>query len=271
MDELPLVSIIIPTFNSETTLKYTLDSIFAQTYKNFEVIIVDKNSMDNTEKVAKSYDVKFFNYLAQERSEQMNYGISLANGKYLYRIDSDFILDPSLIEEAVNTSIISNSDGIIIHNSSDPTISFWAKVRKLERDCYENDDLNVAVRFFHRRVLEKVEGFNENLIACEDYDFHNRILAQGFILNYIKSKEIHIGEPRTLKEVVTKHYYYGKSIKKYLKLYPKRGLKQLNPIRISYFRHSNQFLINPFILMGFLIYQFIRYSSAIMGYLSEEI
>ena len=270
MVELPLVSIIIPTYNSERTLSYTLDSIFAQTYKNFEIIIVDKNSTDKTEFIAKSYNVKFFKMKARERSEQINYGISVANGKYLYRIDSDFLLDQDLIEEAVKTSEIFDSDGIIIHNTSDPTISFWAKVRKFERDCYENDDLNVAVRFFQKRVLDKVKGFNEDLIACEDYDFHNRILSHNFSLYYIKSKEIHIGEPKTLREIIIKHYYYWKSIKKFLKLHPQRGLKQLHPIRIVYIRHFDKFLLNPILLMGFMIYQFVRYGASIIGYFSEE-
>jgi GT2 family glycosyltransferase len=106
-------------------------------------------------------------------------------------VDSDFIVEPEVIEEAVKKCENENYDAICIHNTSDPTISFWSKVRKLERDCYKDDELNVAARFFKREVFEAISGFNESLVAGEDYDLHNRLLERGFRIGRIKAQEIH--------------------------------------------------------------------------------
>jgi glycosyltransferase involved in cell wall biosynthesis len=261
----PLVSVIIPTYNSDSTLMKTLNSLSEQSYHNFETIIVDKGSTDNTENIAISFNVIFYTILAKERSQQVNFGIRKSKGKYVYRIDSDFILDKNIIKAAVYESEKYNYDAIIIHNTSDPSVSFWSKVRKLERDCYKNDDLNVAVRFFKKDVIEQIGLFDESLIASEDYDVHNRLLNAGYKIGRIEQEEIHIGEPKNLKEIVLKHFYYGKNIKKFILKNEKRGIKQLSPIRISYFRNINRFFNNPILLLGFLTYQIIRYYSAFFG------
>jgi len=67
--------------------------------------------------------------------------------------------------------------------------------------------LNVVAQFLRKDVFEKVGAFNERLVAAEDYDLHNRLLRHGFRIGYIKSKEIHIGEPRCLLEIARDYYY----------------------------------------------------------------
>ena len=264
---MPLVSVIIPTYNSEKTLEKCLASIRNQTYKNVEIIVVDKGSADRTAEIAKKYTDNVLVVNAEERSEQLNFGIKRARGKYVYRVDSDFILEPKVIEEAVNKCERESYDAICIHNTSDPTISFWAKVRKLERDCYEDDELNVAARFIRKDALESVGGFNEELIAGEDYDLHNRLLRVGYKTGRIASKEIHIGEPKSLWEIIKKHYYYGKTLPKFIEKNKDRGIKQLSPIRPAYLRHWKKFIRHPVLTLGFLVYQVTRYISAGIGYI----
>jgi glycosyltransferase involved in cell wall biosynthesis len=271
MESNPLVSVIIPTYNSERTLAKCLESIKNQTYRNIEVIIVDKNSRDKTVKIAKSHAVKVFVIKAKERCQQVNFGAKKATGKYLYEVGSDFILEPNVIEEAVEKCEKEGYDAIVIHNTSDPTISFWSRVRKLERDCYRDDELNVAARFFRKGVFEAVGGFNESLIAAEDYDLHNRLLEKGFKIGRIQAQEIHIGEPKSLREVVKKHYYYGKTIREFIKANPQKGLKQLTPIRPAFIKHWKEFARHPILALGFAIYQAVRYFSAGLGYLANWI
>jgi glycosyltransferase involved in cell wall biosynthesis len=263
----PLVSIIIPTYNSEKTLAKCLESIKNQTYKNIEIIVVDKNSKDETVKIAKIYEVKVFVINAKERSEQKNFAIKQSKGKYIYIVDSDFIIEPEVIEEAVRKCEDKNCDAICVHNTSDPTISFWSKVRKLERDCYKDDELNVAARFFRKDIFEAIGGFDESLIAGEDYDFHNRLLEKGFKVGRIRAQEIHIGEPKTLAEIVKKHYYYGKTIGEFMKANTKKGIKQLSPIRPAFIKHWREFATHPVLTFGFAVYQVVRYFSAVLGYL----
>ena len=270
MIEKPLVSVIIPTKNSEATIEKCLRSIRNQTYPNVEIIVVDNYSRDKTKDIAQNYGARIY-LKGPERSSQVNFGVTKAKGKYIYRVDSDFVLEPSVVEEAVSKCEEHGYDVVAVHNASDPTISFWSKVRKLERDCYEDDELNIGARFIRREVFEAVGGFDETLVAAEDYDLHNKLLEKGFRVGRIRAQEIHVGEPKTLAEIARKHYYYGKTITNYVKKNPHRAKRQLSPVRLSYLRHKSQFLKNPILAIGFIIYQLVRYFATAIGYLAIKL
>jgi glycosyltransferase involved in cell wall biosynthesis len=263
----PLVSIIIPTKNSENTIEECLKSIRAQTFDNIEIIVVDNYSKDKTVPIATRYGAKIFSK-GPERGAQVNFGVANANGRYLYRVDSDFVLQPDVVREAVENCENHGYDAIAIHNTSDPTVSFWAKVRKAERDCYRNDELNVAARFWKRETFAAVGGFDETLVAADDYDLHNRLLKRGYKIGRIKSEEIHLGEPKTLADVFRKHYFYGQNIEHFIGKDPRKALEQLNPLRRSYRTGFPELLRNPLLMAGFVIYQFVRYTAATVGIVS---
>ena len=100
-NDLPLVSVIIPTKNSSQFLEECLLSIKDQTYKNIEIIVVDNNSTDNTKKIARKYTDKVFNQ-GPERSAQVNYAVTQAKGEYVYKVDSDFILDTNVVMQCID-------------------------------------------------------------------------------------------------------------------------------------------------------------------------
>jgi glycosyltransferase involved in cell wall biosynthesis len=262
----PVVSIVMPTKNSANTLENTLESVNNQTYTNYEIIIVDNHSTDDTLVIAKKFTNKI-HIIGPERSAQVNFGIKNAQGKYIYRIDSDWILDPTILEQAVKKCEDEGFDAILIHNTDDPTISFWTRVGNFERDMAQDGDLNVAARFIRKDVLDKVGYFDEKIIAAEDYDLHNRIVAAGYKVGRISAKEIHVGPPRTLMELIKKYYYYGTTLPEFLAKNPKRGMKQLSPLRPAYAKHWKLFFRQPVVAVGFVIYQAVRYSSAILGYI----
>src|SRR5512136_2642001 len=100
MKDRPLISVVIPTFNSEEFLERCLESIRAQSYPEVEIIVVDNYSGDKTRDIAEKYaDLVFLQ--GSERSVQVNFGVKHARGKYVYRVDSDFVVEPDVIQEAV--------------------------------------------------------------------------------------------------------------------------------------------------------------------------
>jgi glycosyltransferase involved in cell wall biosynthesis len=266
----PLVSIIVPTKNSEGTIEKCLRSIEGQYYGNIEIIVVDNFSRDNTRSIAKELGAVLY-LKGPERSAQVNFGIKKASGEYAYRVDSDVVLHPNVVREAVETCEKQGFDAIAVHNSSDSTVSFWARVRKLERDCYRYSELNVASRFWKKRVFETVGGFDENLVGGEDYDLQNRLVKSGFRIGRIQAEEVHIGEPKTLVEVVQKHYSYGKSIWRFVKKNPQEALRQLSPLRASHLKGLPGFSSDPMLMMGFVIYQFVRYAATMIGIVTKGI
>ena len=262
-----MVSVIVPAFNSESTIGLCLESVKGQTYKNIEIIVVDKSSSDRTAEVAREI-ARVMVVRARERSEQINLGVRNSRGKYVYRVDSDFVLQPDVVSQCVSACESAHLDAVVVNNLSDPRVSFWSKVRALERGSYTDDSLIAAARFMSRKAFDAVGGCDEELVAGEDYDLHNRVVAAGFKVGRIRAHETHLGEPKTLAEIARKHYYYGKNLRAYAKKSGKHGLLQLSPVRMAFFRHWRDFLRQPNLVPGFLLYQFVKYSTASIGILA---
>lgn len=101
--KVPLFSVIIPTYNREKTIKRAVDSVLNQTFKSFELIIVDDGSKDQTEKIIGSYCDKRIIYIKHEinkgQNPSLNTGISIAKGTYISFLDSDDEWDPSMLQK----------------------------------------------------------------------------------------------------------------------------------------------------------------------------
>jgi len=97
------VSIIVPTFNREKMLKETIDSLINQTFEDFEIVIVDNCSADNTESVVKSYKNKKVRYFKNQNNGilaiNMNYGMKKAKGEYIAFCDDDDLWMPDKLEK----------------------------------------------------------------------------------------------------------------------------------------------------------------------------
>lgn len=112
-----LFSVIIPAFNAEQCIRKCLDSILAQTFSDFEVIVINDGSTDDTIKILKDYSIKdskikFFSFPNSGVGVSRRRGIFLAQGKYIIFVDSDDSINPELLQELAG-SISSLSPDII--------------------------------------------------------------------------------------------------------------------------------------------------------------
>lgn len=261
----PLVSIIVPTFNSGAYLERCLHSIKLQSYQNIELIVVDNNSSDNTKEIAKKYTNKVFNF-GPERSAQVNYGVTQANGDFVYKVDSDFVLDREVIDQCVKKSM-EGYDAVVVHNSPDVRVSWIAKVRKFEVDMYKYDLTHSSARFIKKGVYKKVGGFNEEITAGEDYDFQNKLNRGGFKTGFIDAEALHLGEPRNFWKHMRKYYDYGKDFVNYKSQNSEESKKQLGFFRGVYSKNWKKFIKNPVLGFGFIMYNFCKFGFGGAGYL----
>ncbi|MBN1916257.1 glycosyltransferase [Candidatus Dojkabacteria bacterium] len=270
-----LVSVIIPVLNSEKFLERCLESVKKQTYKNIEIIVVDGGSKDNSVKIAKQFGAKVLKWVDRGRSAQKNRGAKVASGKYLYFIDDDLVLNGNIVKSAVMSIKERGYDMIAVHNVSDSRISYWAKIRKFERDFLEYDTHNISPRFLTKKAFEKVEGFDEALIAAEDYDIYNRLREADFRLGFITEKELHLGEPRTIKDIINKYYFYGKTMvgekRRSGGKLAELTFAQKSPIKPAYLRKFYRFILRPDLALGVLFYNSLRFSVAGIGYLMGKL
>lgn len=116
MIQQPLVSVIITTYNRARLLPRAINSVLNQTYQNFELIIVNGGSVDDTEKVVKTFEDKRIRYRKQTKNKGMladrNMGFDLSRGKYIALLDDDDELLPEALETAVNEFSKLSSEGI---------------------------------------------------------------------------------------------------------------------------------------------------------------
>ena len=266
----PLVSVIVPTKNSARHLEASLRSIAAQSYPAIEIVVCDNGSTDETIEIARRHADRVIT-AGPERSAQCNAAVRASRGEFVYRVDGDFILSPELVEAAV-AACPDGVGGVLVHNESEPSIGFWANVRYFERLMYVDSELHVGARFFRRSAFDAIGGFDESLIAGEDYDIHNRLLAAGYrVGGPIVPRERHLGEPETLGEIARKSFFYGRTMRRFLERNGARGVAQMSPFRTAYARHWRSFVRRPDLAAGFIVMQTVKYASGAAGLAFEAV
>ena len=109
---------IIPNYNKEDYVEETLNSIFNHTYKNFEVIVIDDASSDNSIEKIKKYDVRLFHTNRKMAGGARNVGLDNATGDYILFLDSDdYFTTPTVLEELNN--LIKDEDIIFLNYTKD--------------------------------------------------------------------------------------------------------------------------------------------------------
>ena len=196
-----LISIIVPVYKVEKYLCECVDSILAQTYENFELILVDDGSPDNSGKICDKYAekdkrIKVIHKENAGVSSARNTGLDNANGEYITFIDSDDIVDKKYLELMQQKLAETNSDMCFCHfdrfDEMGPKENKEYIPEYLEVDFQKPEFVNFASAFFNLkknvfgsscRVLYRSTAinvrFNTSLIFCEDLVFILNVLLNA--------------------------------------------------------------------------------------------
>lgn len=265
-EEQPLVTVIINTYNARRWIENCLNSLKKQTYPNVEILVVDKYSTDGTREVAEQMGARVIN-APIERSTQMNFGAKNARGRYVYFTGADIEYDPDYIERAVKKCEDEGCDAVIVSVTT-KSDNFWGRAKGLERLTYLGDDLIETARFLKKDVFLAIGGWDENLVAGEDYDLQVRLNKGGYKTCRVEgSSEKHLGEPESLREIWNKNFYYGRTFVNYLAKNPARGAHQIFPVRTAFIRRFDVFLKDPLHFTGFIIIKIVQYTAGFLGFL----
>ncbi|MCD9575270.1 glycosyltransferase family 2 protein [Flavobacterium soyae] len=182
----PLVSIIVPCYNQSQYLTEALDSIYNQTFTNWECLIIDDGSTDNTAEVAKCFVDKDsrFAYFFKENggvSSTRNLGLENANGQYIQFLDCDDVLDSRKLELSIKELELNKKIQIVISNfrmftndvkaSSPPFCILDPVYFNLDGFLYEwniSFSLQMQCGFFDALLFKNIR-FPDNLSAQEDW------------------------------------------------------------------------------------------------------
>jgi glycosyltransferase involved in cell wall biosynthesis len=181
----PLVSVIIPTYNRGWILAEAIDSVLAQDFQNFELIVVDDGSTDDTREILATYgqDIIVLQQTNQGVSAARNRGIAQAGGQLVAFLDSDDIWLPRKLSQQVDffklhpEAVINQTEEIWIRN--DVRVNPKDRHRKPSGMIFERSLVLCLVSpsavMIKKSLFDAVGVFDENLPACEDYDLWLRI------------------------------------------------------------------------------------------------
>ncbi len=205
MDTIPIISVIIPCFNYGQYLKEAVESVVKQTYKNFEIIIVNDGSTDNTKEISEGLISQYSSYkirlLNQENSGHpaisRNRGISEAQGKYILPLDADDVIATTMLEECVN--LLEEKPDISIAYTDQ--IYFGMEVSQLvltfEYDFAQlaNSNFIGSCSMYRKKAWEDTGGYK--IIGYEDWEFWISCGERGHIGKRIAKPLFHYRKHRS--------------------------------------------------------------------------
>ena len=195
------ISIVIPVYNSSSTLKECLDSIFSSTFKDYEVIVVSGNSTDDSIKIAKQFQIKIIE-LPENKGPALarNKGFQVAQGDIILFLDSDVILNKnslSLIIDKFSLTEVNAIQGIYSHEPNYKYLAtqfyqsylcyyVWPKNKKyastLVTGCF-------AIR---KEIFNKFGGFDVKIenASCEDEKFGYSLIEKGYKILILRDLQV---------------------------------------------------------------------------------
>ena len=180
----PLVSVIIPTFNRAEVVSRAVNSVLNQTFKDFECIVVDDGSTDETDSVLLGFADRIKVVKTENRgvSAARNTGAKLAAGKYIAFLDSDDEWKPQKLQKQFDfmqksASRISQTDETWVRNGKfvNKSAKYIRPSGNIFYNCLEVCAVTPSSVMMERGLFFEYGGFDENFPVCEDYDLWLRM------------------------------------------------------------------------------------------------
>jgi glycosyltransferase involved in cell wall biosynthesis len=214
MMDLPVLTIVIPTFNSGKTLERALDSILDQRFAGWEIQIIDGLSTDNTLDIINNYTLKDnrIHFVSEKDAgiyDAMNKGIRRASGQWLYFLGSDDRLHDETVLEKVHAEIIKGNDLLIYgYIISEKYGRYGGRVTA---DDLLKNNISHQAMFFHKKIFEELGFYDTGYKTHADWDFNLRCFnhyQHGIkyldlpIAEYATGGASSVHEARFLREVI---------------------------------------------------------------------
>lgn len=231
---MPFFTVVIPALNEENYISNVLDALKRQSFKDFEVVIVDNNSSDKTVKIVngftKDFPLEIVTTAIRNISRCRNLGAAKAKGEYLVFIDADNSIYPNFLENIKNKLSNHKYDMIIpavVTNSGKKVYEISYKLINIMVDVSNRIKLSFSTGgniIILKNAFEKIGGFDENIFVGEDHDIVKRAKKGKLKVKFIPEIKIIFSTRRFEKEgtaVIFKYFiatlyiaFFGKITRK---------------------------------------------------------
>jgi glycosyltransferase involved in cell wall biosynthesis len=210
-EEYPLVSVIIPVYNGTRYLRAALESVFAQTYRPFEVIVVDDGSVDDSGAIAQSFpDVRYIRQANQGVAAARNHGLDAARGEFFAFLDQDDLWTPEKLKFQMAQFLSDPDLGYTLTQlqfflEPGETLPAWFRKELLST---AHTGWVLGTLLVRRTAFEKVGNFATGYFAANDSDWFFRAKAAGIPMAVVPEllllKRIHgANESAKAKEILS--------------------------------------------------------------------
>jgi glycosyltransferase involved in cell wall biosynthesis len=184
----PVVSVIIPTFNRWPVVGEAVESVFVQTYPDFELIVVDDGSTDGTHKELAKFGsrLRMFVKAREGVAAARNFGVSQAVGRYVAFLDSDDLWQPKKLE--MQTAFMEKDPAVQICQTEEIWLRNGVRVNPKSRHQKPSGDIFIrslqlclvspSAVMMTKELFSRFGGFDERFPVCEDYDLWLRIAVE---------------------------------------------------------------------------------------------
>lgn len=272
------VSVVIPAYNAEKTIKRCLESVLVNEYDSFEVVVVDDCSKDNTVNEVKSIKdkkIKFFkNVKNLGASYCRNYGVRKANGEVIILLDSDTVVPSDWIfkflalYDEVDSDIYGGGvvgGGNTMFSKADMFCSWWTSIPNSTNGYLKKLHLPTNNMLFRKDTFEKIGGLNEKLkIGGEDAEFCFRSLNRGFKIFFYGDLNILHRDRHTYQGFINHNKNWGRHAKA-MRTELKMDYSILMPTNYT----MAHFYIFPLAILytGFIISKWVKYNPLVILYI----
>tara|TARA_B100000780_G_scaffold47258_1_gene29376 strand:- start:200 stop:1129 length:930 start_codon:yes stop_codon:yes gene_type:complete len=217
----PFFSVIIPTYNQSSFLKKALESVLNQTYKNYEIIVIDNHSNDNTTKVIKKYKKKIIYKKIYNKGiigKSRNLGIKIAKGKWIAFLDSDdFWMQNKLdtihrFTKSFSFEVICHSEWILYAEKKNFNLRSYGPYKKnfYETLLRQGNKLSTSASIVKKDFLNKTKILfdeNKDFISSEDYGLFLNLARKKANFFFIKQPlGCHLFHKKSVSSNLFKHF-----------------------------------------------------------------
>jgi len=188
MQEEVKVSVVMPSYNAARFVTAAIDSVLAQTFQDFEILVVDDGSTDNTREVLEKYDSPKIRYLYKKNggvASARNYGIENARGKYIAFLDADDLWLPEKLEKQI-ALLEANEEIGLVYAATEKVDENLQTVGYIKANSYEDYcealllNLNIIAgscssAIVRRDIALKTNGFDAEFSTCADWEYWLRL------------------------------------------------------------------------------------------------
>ncbi|MDC1218027.1 glycosyltransferase [Flavobacteriaceae bacterium] len=251
------VSILLPVYNGEKFIIEAINSIFDNSYQNFEIVLIDDGSTDNTVPLIKKFKDDRIHLFKKSNSglvESLNYGISKCKNEIIMRMDADDRLHPSKMELQLSSFL--KRKVVLIGTEAKVFNEYDSKLSNIYLPAHHKDIIHSMINLkpglihgtimFYKEAIEKVKMYSTKLEHAEDYDLFYRLAKIGELSNlkkqlyYIRKHEQNVSHLNAKLQLtntfIAREYYFTKEIS---------PISEINYSRINFFLNK-EILIKTF-------------------------